>query len=56
MVPARRPAARTARLTAALALTATVALLGACASDTDGGGDGTSATAVSYSPLRAREG
>ncbi len=50
MVPARRPAARTGRLAAALALTATVALLGACASDTDAGGDSTSATEETSEP------
>jgi hypothetical protein len=50
MVPARRPATRTARVTAALALTAAVALLGACASDTDGGGDSTSAAEETTEP------
>lgn len=40
MVPTRRPS-RAARATSALALALAVTLLGACASETDGGGDDT---------------
>ena len=41
MVPTRRPASRPARVASTLALALAVTLLGACASETDGGGDDT---------------
>ena len=50
MLPARRPSTRAARASGALALALTVALLGACASETDGGGDDTTATDETSEP------
>jgi hypothetical protein len=50
MVPTRRPAPRSARVASALALALAVTLTGACASETDEGGDGTTTTEDSSEP------